>query len=110
MTTHMRWQIGRAVVVALLLAVVAAGTALASRSVLGEGDMLYARAQETSGVLRLVDNIGACRSTEKAVQWNVQGPQGLEGPQGPAGASMAFGVKEGNEVTIPTLSPWSAVG
>ena len=112
MTTRMRRRIGRAVSAALLVAVVATGTALASRSVLGEGDVLYACTQNTSGVLRLVANTGDCRSTETAVQWNTQGPpgdRGPEGPQGSAGPSSAYSASKGNEVTIPVLSPSNLV-
>jgi hypothetical protein len=103
-------RIGRVAFAAFVLAVVAAGTALASRSVLGEGEVLYACAQNPSGVLRLVNDLSECRAPDKAVQWNVQGPEGPRGPQGPdgpPGPSDAFSAKAGNEITIPTGSPYT---
>ena len=112
MTTGIHRRIGRAVVVALVLATLATGTALASRSVLGEGDVLYACTLTTSGALRLVDSVRGCRPTEKAVQWNAQGPQGPQGPEGPPGAagpSTAYSASLGDEVTIPILSPSNLV-
>ena len=50
--------------------------------------VIHACASNATGELRLVLQPGACRRTEKAVSWNVVGPQGEKGDagsQGPAG-------------------------
>lgn len=80
----------RARVVRALLAVsvvvgAAAGAALAANAVMGEDEVLYACAQEQTGVLRLVDDPAECRASERSVEWNVQGPPGSQGPKGDAG-------------------------
>ena len=69
------------------------------------GGIVYATIPDASGVihgcysksggdLRVIDNsVTNCKSTETALNWNlqgpqgVQGPQGAQGPQGPAGTS-----------------------
>jgi hypothetical protein len=38
--------------------------------------------QRTNGVLRVVESAGDCRSRERALDWNQQGPTGATGPQG----------------------------
>jgi Lamin Tail Domain/Collagen triple helix repeat (20 copies) len=43
------------------------------------------------GRLRLVAKTAGCRKTERAVSWNVRGPQGERGPEGPAGPGGAAG-------------------
>jgi hypothetical protein len=41
--------------------------------------------QTKDGQLRIVSSAADCRRTERAIFWNVEGPQGPAGPQGAAG-------------------------
>jgi hypothetical protein len=55
------------------------------------GSRIHACANKKNGSLRLA---GRCQSTEKAVTWNVkgpQGPQGVKGLRGPAGTNGIAG-------------------
>ena len=59
--------------------------------------VLYACINPGNGVVRVVAETEACRSTETRLQWNVvgeqgpQGPRGEQGPQGLVGATGATG-------------------
>lgn len=77
---------GRVLLIGSVVAAVAVGTAFAASGALADEQTLYACAQKPSGILRLVDDAAECRETEKAVQWNVQGPPG---PQGEPGAGFS---------------------
>src|SRR4051812_14466040 len=46
---------------------------------------IHACARKTDGRLRTVAGAASCKRGERAVQWNVEGPQGSAGAQGPAG-------------------------
>lgn len=36
--------------------------------------------QKNEGMLRVIDDAGACRTSEIAISWNHVGPQGEQGP------------------------------
>lgn len=48
-------------------------------------DTINACAKQSNGKLRLVADLGQCRSNEAPISWESQGPQGPAGPQGPPG-------------------------
>jgi hypothetical protein len=74
------------------LAWIVAGAAIALTAVAGlaaaqdEADApLEACVNGTNGLVRLVGSEADCREHERAVSWNVRGPQGPPGPAGPQG-------------------------
>lgn len=75
----------RALGAAAAVVLVAVGTAVAANAALSDAEVLYACAQEPSGLMRLVDDAADCRATERSVAWNVQGPPGPQGDPGPKG-------------------------
>ena len=62
----------------LVLLVAGGGYAIAAG-----GSTMHACAKKSNGALRLA---GKCKKSEKAVSWNVTGPQGTQGPQGSQGS------------------------
>jgi hypothetical protein len=44
------------------------------------------KAKKKKGILRIVPS-GKCKKKEKAISWNVQGPQGPRGARGPSGSA-----------------------
>lgn len=57
-----------------------------------DGQVISGCYQKNSGQLRILVNAGdACRPSEVAVQWNVEGPKGDKGDPGPPGAPGAAG-------------------
>jgi type VI secretion system secreted protein Hcp len=72
---------------ALLAVVVTAGTIAWAA---GDSPTINACVASSSGDVRIPQGGDTCKKNESAVQWSVQGPQGLKGdtgPQGPAGQS-----------------------
>jgi hypothetical protein len=64
------------------------------------------------GQLRIVPSAASCSKSETPLQWNVQGPTGLQGapgPQGPAGAAGAQGLA-GAAGTAGAQGPAGATG
>jgi hypothetical protein len=81
-----------AAAIALLVAV--SGVAVAS--IPDGGGVVHACSQKKGGGLRVIDTAkrgfaGKCRSTEKALSWNQQGPKGLPGTAGAPGAQGTAG-------------------
>ena len=54
-------------------------------------DTIHACAKKSDGRLRTVDSAAKCKRDERAMQWNVQGPQGSPGAQGQAGPAGPAG-------------------
>jgi hypothetical protein len=76
----------RSAVLALTLALVAAGAA-ATFATSSDG-IISACRNKSTGVLRVPSPGSSCRSDEQPLQWNIRGvagPPGPTGPQGPAG-------------------------
>ena len=78
-----------------VVALVAAGAAvLATNAVVGAQstqNVIYACADNSRGLLRMVTAGSPCSASETPVSWNVQGQPGAAGPQGPAGTEGAAG-------------------
>lgn len=61
--------------------------------------VIHACVKKVGGAVRIVSATTTCTSTERAMSWNVQGPQGIAGPrgavgaQGPVGPAGAHGLK-----------------
>lgn len=73
------------IVAVVMTGVGAGGLAFAA----GNGSVIKACANRKSGALRLAAKCKKRR--ERAIAWNVQGPQGIQGPRGPQGATGATG-------------------
>src|SRR4051812_50115322 len=54
-----------------------------------KADTIHACAKKQDGRMRMVAGAANCKRGERAMQWNVVGPQGPAGTQGPAGAPGA---------------------
>jgi hypothetical protein len=64
----------------------AAGTGIAMTASNGSGTTIHACVARSNGALRVVQH-GGCRSNERALSFNTQGPRGLRGLRGPRGAA-----------------------
>jgi hypothetical protein len=71
-----------ALLVPVALALAGGTTLLAGAATDGT---IHACARLSDGRLRAIEATATCRQSERAVDWNVQGPQGDPGPAGPAG-------------------------
>jgi hypothetical protein len=71
--------------VAVLLAVAAAGVALAEGGIPGPDGVIHACRKVDGGQLRAVRAGANCRAGERSLRWNVQGAAGPAGPPGPQG-------------------------
>jgi len=83
----------RSLLLALLLAAPAGGTVAVGRIPHDPTNVIQACVRK-KGRLRLVARASDCRKYERAVSWNVRGPQGepgLAGPAGPVGPAGADG-------------------
>jgi hypothetical protein len=76
---------------AVLFAAVAAAAGVALASIPDADGVVHACRNAVSGRLRVVPAGTTCRDGERALRWNVRGPQGEPGPAGPAGAAGAAG-------------------
>jgi lamin tail-like protein/collagen triple helix repeat protein len=74
----------RSLLIALLLALPAGGAVAVVRTPHDATTVIQACARK-DGRLRLVARASDCRVSERAISWNVKGPQGEAGPPGPAG-------------------------
>ena len=58
-----------------------------------KADTIHACARKQDGRLRVVAGAANCKRGERAMQWNVEGPQGPAGAQGPAGTQGPAGAR-----------------
>jgi hypothetical protein len=97
----MRSRAPRSLVLGLALALVLALVATVSASVAArrtatEDGVIHACKSKKTGLLRVVSSPSQCRASERAISWNVRGPQGAAGPagaQGPAGPQGEKGMQ-----------------
>jgi hypothetical protein len=77
----------RAVLIAALagVLVLVTGTAYGVSQSQSQSPTLHACSAKSTGALRLVAAGSKCKSSEKTVYWNVQGPRGLKGSPGSDG-------------------------
>jgi hypothetical protein len=74
------------ILVAFGVALVAlAGATVAATQIPDGNGVIHGCRKVDGGALRVVARAAACRSGEKALPWNQQGPAGPAGPTGPAG-------------------------
>jgi hypothetical protein len=73
----------RKFVVALFLLAVGAGVALAA--IPDRNGVIHGCRNTRTGLLRVIKSTAHCRVGERALNWNVRGPQGPQGPPGPQG-------------------------
>jgi hypothetical protein len=75
------------------VAAVAAGGVAAYAAIPDGNKVIHACYQQQSGQLRVIDTDrgDSCRPSERALQWNQQGPKGDRGPQGPPGPPGSAG-------------------
>ena len=68
-------------------ALAAAGAVAAYASIPDSGQVIHGCYQRESGQLRVIDTDRgqSCRPSERALDWNQQGPKGAPGPPGPPG-------------------------
>lgn len=59
----------------------------------GDPALIHACVNNSSGALRIVGSNDACRQGERALDWNIMGPQGPAGPQGVQGDPGATGAQ-----------------
>jgi hypothetical protein len=78
-----------AMVAISLVAAVVVGSSLSGAVAEPSTEVIHACAKNNNGQLRLVAEAEACKKSEHAVQWGVQGPTG---PPGPAGINMVAGI------------------
>jgi Lamin Tail Domain/Collagen triple helix repeat (20 copies) len=93
----------RALLLTLLVAAPAGGAVAVARAPHDTATVIHACVRK-DGRLRLVKTTSACRKKERAISWNVRGPQGdpgLPGPQGPAGPAGADGAPGTDGATGP---------
>ena len=75
---------------AAVAALVAGGVAYAT--IPDSSGVIHGCYQKSGGALSVIDaSVTGCAKTQTELQWNVQGPTGLQGPQGPAGAQGPVG-------------------
>lgn len=84
-----RFWLGLLVVATVLPA---GGTWFAARADDGSTTAIRACARQNDGRLRAVGPTASCRTHERALAWNIEGPRGAQGPAGPSGPSGADGV------------------
>lgn len=65
--------------------------AVASQALVNSGGVIVACADKLAGALRLARRGHPCKSSERRVPWNRQGPPGAAGTAGPAGLTGASG-------------------
>ena len=85
---------GRGLLVTMAAAVVAALVAggVAYATIPDSSGVIHGCYQKSGGALSVINaSVTGCAKTQTELQWNVQGPTGLQGPQGPAGAQGPVG-------------------
>ena len=89
------------------VAAIAAGGVAAYAAIPDGNKVIHACYQQQSGQLRVIDTDrgDSCRPSERALQWNQQGPKGDRGPQGPPGSAGGGTVLSGT-----ADSPFDATG
>jgi hypothetical protein len=65
-------------------------------------DVINACKNDRSGILRIVDDVDDCRSSETPLSWNTEGPQGEQGPTGPQGPPGPPGGFDVNRLYVVT--------
>lgn len=76
--------------------VLAAGIGVASAGIPSNGGKIFGCYAKQGGALRVVSAGKKCKSNEKALFWNQQGPKGDAGPAGPGGNSPQKGAQGQN--------------
>jgi Lamin Tail Domain/Collagen triple helix repeat (20 copies) len=94
----MRSRAPRPFVLGLVLVLVLALVATVSASVAvkrtaNEDGVIHACKSKRTGLLRVVSSPSQCRASDRALSWNVRGPQGEAGPAGPRGQTGPQGEK-----------------
>ncbi len=69
----------------LLVAVLGIGSVAAVSAHGGDADLIHGCVSDKFQLLRIVGASEACRTGEKALDWNARGPMGPRGPQGEQG-------------------------
>ena len=95
------------------VAAVAAGGVTAYAAIPDGSRVIHACYQQQSGQLRVIDTDrgDSCRPSERALQWNQQGPKGDRGPEGPQGPQGPPGSAGGGTVLSGTAdSAFDATG
>jgi hypothetical protein len=86
---QLRKYLVRSVVIGASVSTLGIGSAVVQRAVAADADPLVnACRHSVTGRLRWVSTADACRSSEKPISWNQQGPAGPPGPKGDPGAGM----------------------
>src|SRR5436190_861375 len=83
-------------------AVLAAGGSLVLANN-ASADVISGCYSKSTGSVRIVVDVGACKSGEVGITWNSQGPAGLPGPAGPAGPT-------GTPGAVGPMGPGGATG
>lgn len=74
-----------------LAALLAAGATVLVSAHGGDGALIHACKNNTSGTIRIVGPNDSCRDSESPLDWNIQGPVGPQGPEGPQGVPGSQG-------------------
>ena len=96
--------------VVALLVVLALGAGTVYAAIPNSNGKYYACYVKNTGAVRLINypKVSTCKSGEKLINWNAQGPQGPVGPQGPAGPQGPVGPAGPTGITKINLSYQSA--
>lgn len=92
---------------AVAVATVPVALAMLGANALANHDADTVHACTTSqGQLRIVNAASECRAPETAMEWNKQGPQGIQGPQGPQGDTGPQGAQGDPGDSGPAAYAW----
>ena len=85
MTTRIRRLMLRAVALGVVALALTVGGATAGLDAAAVDDGVIKACRHKSGILLIPSAGKACKRSEQALSWNVQGPAGPAGPKGDAG-------------------------
>jgi Collagen triple helix repeat (20 copies) len=109
---HLRHRIFLLIIACAAALAASAGVALATGQlpgIVGDDGTVEACYQKQSGDLRAVEDVGECRASERALEWNVQGPPGPQGERGPRGEQGAQGEQGSRGEPGPAGEPGTAL-